>query len=127
MCDDQHCVRAHSPHCFPALFAVLNALLIQKSSGVGKNPPGKMEADTVPHRPQPADARRVTRALDLLLIPLLDYVLPGETVTSLRQRQVIQGNSCLCCRRGTFNTSRNKPHPGNDARMTRSTLPLAAL
>jgi DNA repair protein RadC len=35
------------------------------------------------------DARRVKRALDLLLIPLLDYVIVGEGVTSLLQRRVI--------------------------------------
>jgi DNA repair protein RadC len=37
------------------------------------------------------DARRVKRALDLLDIPLLDYVIVGEGVTSLRQRGVILG------------------------------------
>jgi hypothetical protein len=35
------------------------------------------------------DARRVKRALDLLLIPLLAYVIVGEGVTSLLQRRVI--------------------------------------
>jgi DNA repair protein RadC len=37
------------------------------------------------------DARRVKRALDLLEIPLLDYVIVGEGVTSLRQRGVLLG------------------------------------
>jgi DNA repair protein RadC len=37
------------------------------------------------------DARRVKRALDLLEIPLVDYVIAGEGVTSLRQRGVILG------------------------------------
>jgi DNA repair protein RadC len=37
------------------------------------------------------DARRVKRALDLLGIPRLDYVIVGEGVTSLRQRGVILG------------------------------------
>jgi len=35
------------------------------------------------------DARRVKRALDLLAIPLLDYVIVGRSVTSLLQRRVI--------------------------------------
>ena len=35
------------------------------------------------------DARRVKRALDLLGIPLVDYVIVGESVTSLLQRRVI--------------------------------------
>ncbi len=35
------------------------------------------------------DARRVKRALDLLVIPLLDYVIVGQSVTSLLQRRVI--------------------------------------
>ena len=32
------------------------------------------------------DARRVNRAMDLLAMPLLDYVIVGDSVTSLRQR-----------------------------------------
>ena len=36
------------------------------------------------------DARRVKRALDLLAIPLVDYVIVGESVTSLLQRRVIR-------------------------------------
>jgi DNA repair protein RadC len=35
------------------------------------------------------DARRVKQALDLLVIPLLDYVIVGQSVTSLLQRGVI--------------------------------------
>ncbi|MEJ1962640.1 MAG: JAB domain-containing protein [Gammaproteobacteria bacterium] len=35
------------------------------------------------------DAQRVKRALDLLHIPLVDYVIVGESVTSLVQRRVI--------------------------------------
>jgi DNA repair protein RadC len=35
------------------------------------------------------DARRVKRALDLLEMPLLDYVIVGESITSLVQRRVI--------------------------------------
>ncbi len=35
------------------------------------------------------DARRVKRALDLLHIPLVDYVIAGELVTSLLQKGVI--------------------------------------
>jgi DNA repair protein RadC len=35
------------------------------------------------------DARRVKRVLELLSIPLLDYVIVGESVTSLLQRRVI--------------------------------------
>jgi DNA repair protein RadC len=35
------------------------------------------------------DARRVKHALDLLEIPLLDYVIAGELITSLVHRRVI--------------------------------------
>jgi DNA repair protein RadC len=35
------------------------------------------------------DARRVKHALDLLVIPLIDYVIVGQSVTSLLQRGVI--------------------------------------
>jgi DNA repair protein RadC len=35
------------------------------------------------------DARRVKRALDLLYIPLVDYVIVGESITSLVHRRVI--------------------------------------
>ena len=35
------------------------------------------------------DARRVKHALDLLAIPLVDYVIAGESVTSLLQRGLI--------------------------------------
>ena len=35
------------------------------------------------------DAQRVKLALDLLAIPLIDYVIVGESVTSLLQRRVI--------------------------------------
>jgi hypothetical protein len=35
------------------------------------------------------DARRVKRALDLLCIPLVDYVVVGESITSLVHRRVI--------------------------------------
>jgi DNA repair protein RadC len=35
------------------------------------------------------DARRVKRALDLLSIPLVDYVIVGESITSLVHRRVI--------------------------------------
>jgi DNA repair protein RadC len=35
------------------------------------------------------DARRVKRALDLLEMPLLDYVIVGESITSLVHRRVI--------------------------------------
>jgi DNA repair protein RadC len=35
------------------------------------------------------DARRVKRALDLLNMPLLDYVIVGESITSLVHRRVI--------------------------------------
>jgi DNA repair protein RadC len=35
------------------------------------------------------NARRVKRALDLLMIPLLDYVIVGESITSLLQRGIV--------------------------------------
>jgi len=35
------------------------------------------------------DAHRVKRALDLIAMPLLDYVIAGQSVTSLLQRGVI--------------------------------------
>ena len=35
------------------------------------------------------DARRVKRALDLLYIPLVDYIIVGESITSLVHRRVI--------------------------------------
>ncbi len=35
------------------------------------------------------DARRVKRALDLLGMPMLDYVIVGKSVTSLLQKGVI--------------------------------------
>jgi DNA repair protein RadC len=41
------------------------------------------------HQPTPADvedARRVMRAMSLLQIPVLDYVIVGKSVTSLRAR-----------------------------------------
>jgi DNA repair protein RadC len=36
-----------------------------------------------------ADARRLREMLDEIDLPLIDYVIVGETVTSLRQRRVI--------------------------------------
>jgi DNA repair protein RadC len=44
------------------------------------------------HQPTPndvEDARRVKRALDLLGLPLVDYVIVGESITSLVHRRVI--------------------------------------
>ncbi len=34
-------------------------------------------------------ARRVKRALDLLQMPLLDYVIVGESITSLAHRRIM--------------------------------------
>ncbi len=44
------------------------------------------------HRPTPYDiddARRVNRALEMLMIPLLDYLIVGQAASSLRQRGVL--------------------------------------
>lgn len=44
------------------------------------------------HQPTTADvedARRVTRAMNLLQVPVLDYVIVGKSVTSLRARGVL--------------------------------------
>ncbi len=55
-------------------------LLCVRSDPIGHHQPTAYDVE---------DARRVKRALDLLGIPLVDYVIVGESVTSLLQRRVI--------------------------------------
>jgi DNA repair protein RadC len=63
-----------------ALACGAEQILCVRSDPAGDHQPRAYDAE---------DARRVKRALDLLVIPLLDYVIFGESVTSLRQRGVI--------------------------------------
>jgi DNA repair protein RadC len=63
-----------------ALACGAEQILCVRSDPAGDHQPTAYDAE---------DARRVKHALDLLVIPLLDYVIVGESVTSLRQRGVI--------------------------------------
>ena len=66
--------------CAYALTCGAEQLLCVRSDPIGDHEPTTHDFE---------DARRVQRAMELLGIPLLDYVIVGESVTSLRQRGVI--------------------------------------
>jgi DNA repair protein RadC len=63
-----------------ALACSAEQLLCVRSDPIGDHQPTMYDVE---------DARRIKRALELMAIPLVDYVVVGESVTSLLQRGVI--------------------------------------
>jgi DNA repair protein RadC len=70
----------HTKTVIEQLIVLAEQVLCVRSDPLGDHQPTTQDVE---------DARRVKRAPDLLDIPLVDYVIVGESITSLAHRCVI--------------------------------------
>ncbi len=67
----------------------MSARRAQLSASIGARVRSGPRGDHQPTANDVEDARRLKHALALIEVPLVDYIIVGESVTSLVQRRVI--------------------------------------